>query len=82
MKEKIPLTPLPAPSAAIAVEAQEADLTTPEEAAGVAIGPPLDNPGAEPAGLPPIGVRGQKWNATPTTTGITMINTPIVMSPP
>jgi phosphate transport system ATP-binding protein len=54
MKEKMPLTPLPTPSAAIAAEAHEADLTTPEEAAGVAEGPSLDDLRGEPAGLPPI----------------------------
>ena len=54
MKEKMPLTPLPTPSAAIAAEAHEADLTTPEEAAGVAEGPSLDDRRGEPAGLPPI----------------------------
>ena len=54
MKEKMPLTPLPTPSAAIAAEAHEADLTTPEEASGVAEGPSLDDLRGEPAGLPPI----------------------------
>ena len=52
MKEKIPLTPLPTPSAAVAAEAHEADLTKPEEAAGIAIGPSLDKPGDEPVDLP------------------------------
>ena len=52
MKEKIPLTPLPTPSAAVAAEAHEADLTKPEEAAGIAIGPSLEKPGDEPVNLP------------------------------
>ncbi len=54
MKEKIPLNPVPATSATIAAEAQEGDLTRPEEAAGTDVAPALDGPGAEPAGLPPL----------------------------
>jgi phosphate transport system ATP-binding protein len=54
MKEKMPLTPVPSPSAAIAAEANETDLTKPEEAAGTVDVPPLDNPGDEPTNLPPI----------------------------
>jgi phosphate transport system ATP-binding protein len=55
MKNKTPLNPVPAPSAAIAVEAHDADLTTPEAAAGTDEAPSLVRPDqSEPAGLPPI----------------------------
>jgi phosphate transport system ATP-binding protein len=54
MKEKIPLNPVPAPSAAIAADAQETDLTRPEEATGTDAAPALDDPSVEPAGLPPL----------------------------
>ena len=54
MKEKMPLTPAPMPSTAIAVEARNADLTTPEAAAGTDAAPSLGKPGDEPANLPPI----------------------------
>ena len=45
MKEKMPLNPLPTPSAAIAAEAHDMDLTRPEEAAGTDPAPSLGNPG-------------------------------------
>ncbi len=54
MKEKLPITPVPMPSVAIAAEAREADLTTPEVAAGTASAPSLDHPSPEPSSLPPI----------------------------
>ena len=63
MKEKIPLTPMPTPSAAIAADAHEADLTTPEEAAGIAVGPSLDKPDDEPANLPPDQKKSAKMRA-------------------
>jgi phosphate transport system ATP-binding protein len=44
MKEKMPLTPVPAPSASIAAEASEADLTKPEEATGTDSAPALAKP--------------------------------------
>jgi phosphate transport system ATP-binding protein len=53
MKEKMPLNPLPTPSAAIAAEAHDTDLTRPEEAAGTDEAPSLANPGdPEPDSLP------------------------------
>ena len=54
MREKIPLNPVPAPSASIAADAQETDLTKPEEAMASGATLSLDDPGAEPAGLPPL----------------------------
>ena len=54
MKEKLPLTPVPAPSASIAADAQAADLTTPEAAAGTDSSPALDRPTAQPSAPPAI----------------------------
>jgi phosphate transport system ATP-binding protein len=54
MKEKLPLTPVPMPSVAIAAEPHQADLTTPDVAAGTASAPSLDQPSPEPSSLPPI----------------------------
>ena len=54
MKEKMPLNPLPTPSAAIAAKANETDLTKPEEAAGTDNAPSLDTGDAEPDSLATI----------------------------
>src|SRR5688500_8898472 len=54
MKQKLPLTPVPMPSVAIAADAEEADLTRPEQAAGSDPSPSLDHPAPEPSGLTPI----------------------------
>jgi phosphate transport system ATP-binding protein len=54
MKQKLPLTPVPMPSVAIAADAEEADLTRPEQAAGSDASPSLDHPAPEPSGLTPI----------------------------
>ena len=46
MKEKMPLTPVPAPSASIAAQASEIDLTKPEQATGTDQAPSLAKPRA------------------------------------
>ena len=54
MKEKLPLTSVPMPSVAIEAEAEAADLTKADAAAGTDSAPSLDRPAGEPAGLPAI----------------------------
>jgi phosphate transport system ATP-binding protein len=54
MKEKMPLTPVPAPSASIAAEASEMDLTKPEEATGSDPAPSLVKPRAPRSKEPAI----------------------------
>ena len=54
MKEKMPLTPVPAPSASIAAEASAADLTKPEEATGSDAAPALAKPRARKSKDPAV----------------------------
>ncbi len=54
MKEKLPLSPVPSPSASIAAEAQDSDLTKPEEATGTDATPSLDATGTSRVGVPSL----------------------------